>query len=281
MPGALVRMTPPISPYTPVLAGATTLPTGVVASATPATSTIATSSGQNDGGLFEVKLHDERWLPFEGQGAISQWQLTLDQRDNAFDLSTVTDVILHVRYTARNAGGNPDAVRAALKPTDPRYVLISVRNTFGDDYFTFFNPTDPTSTTQTLTLPLTDALFPFSNLGAPKLQSITVLVMPTTAQPIGTTLATTFGPTAPGSALPIITVADSSGNPVAAMSSAELAFTPAVAAETLVLSLPSSGVPAPTVPPAPPSLGVQVGGITRLDQNQIDDVLLVIKYGLG
>jgi len=281
MPGALVRMTPPISPYTPVPAGATTLPTGVGASATPATSTIATSSGQNDAGLFEVNLRDERWLPFEGQGAISQWQLTLDQRDNAFDLSTVTDVILHVRYTARNAGGDPNAVRAALKPTDPRYVLISVRNTFGDDYFTFFNPTDPTSTTQTLALPLTEALFPFSNLGAPKLQSISVLVMPTTPQPIGTTLASTFGPSAPGSALPVITVADSSGNPVAAMSSAELAFTPAVAVETLLLSLPSSGVPAPTVPPAPPSLGVQVGGITRLDQNQIDDVLLVIKYGLG
>ena len=61
------------------------------------------AAGKNDAGLFEVNLRDERWLPFEGQGAISTWNLVLDPRDNNFDFSTVTDVILHVRYT-RAAG---------------------------------------------------------------------------------------------------------------------------------------------------------------------------------
>jgi hypothetical protein len=39
------------------------------------TSTIVTSSGQNDAGLFEVNFRDERWLPFEGRGAVSTWNL--------------------------------------------------------------------------------------------------------------------------------------------------------------------------------------------------------------
>ena len=38
---------------------------------------IVTSSGQNDSGLFETNLRDERYLPFEGSGAISEWQLAL------------------------------------------------------------------------------------------------------------------------------------------------------------------------------------------------------------
>ena len=36
---------------------------------------IATSTGQNDAGLFELNFRDERYLPFEGAGAISQWRL--------------------------------------------------------------------------------------------------------------------------------------------------------------------------------------------------------------
>jgi hypothetical protein len=38
---------------------------------------IVTSSGQNDSGLFETNLRDERYLPFEGSGAVSEWQLQL------------------------------------------------------------------------------------------------------------------------------------------------------------------------------------------------------------
>ena len=79
-----------------------------------------------------MNLRDERWLPFEGQGAVSTWTLELDPRDNNFDISTITDVVLHVRYTARSAGGDPQAVRQALKPSDPRQFLLSVRSSFGD-----------------------------------------------------------------------------------------------------------------------------------------------------
>jgi hypothetical protein len=65
---------------------------------------IVTSSAQNDSGLFDVNLRDERFLPFENAGAISTWRLELPSELRQFDYHTITDVILHIRYTAREGG---------------------------------------------------------------------------------------------------------------------------------------------------------------------------------
>ena len=66
---------------------------------------IVTSGAQNDPGLFELILRDERYLPFEGAGAISSWRLELPSRIRQIDYDTISDVVLHVRYTARDGGG--------------------------------------------------------------------------------------------------------------------------------------------------------------------------------
>lgn len=71
---------------------------------------IVTSSAQNDSGMFETNLRDERYLPFEGSGVISEWQLELPANPSKgeprqFDYDTISDVILHMRYTAREGGG--------------------------------------------------------------------------------------------------------------------------------------------------------------------------------
>lgn len=65
---------------------------------------IVTSSGTNDSGLFEVNLRDERYLPFEGRGAVSEWQVELPAGVRQFDYDTITDLLIHVRYTARDGG---------------------------------------------------------------------------------------------------------------------------------------------------------------------------------
>ncbi len=65
---------------------------------------IATSSGQNDSGLFELSFRDERYLPFEYLGAVSRWRIELPPENNYFDLDTVTDLVLHLNYTARDGG---------------------------------------------------------------------------------------------------------------------------------------------------------------------------------
>lgn len=66
---------------------------------------IATSTAQNDFGLFELNFRDDRYLPFEGAGAISQWHLQLPSGVTPFDFSTISDVIMHLKYTSREGGG--------------------------------------------------------------------------------------------------------------------------------------------------------------------------------
>jgi hypothetical protein len=89
----------------------------------PVTS-IATSSGQNDSGLFELNFRDERYLPFEGAGAASEWRLALpDVSIRQFDYAAISDAILHIRYTARDGGTDARdkvsaSMAAALKTAD-------------------------------------------------------------------------------------------------------------------------------------------------------------------
>jgi hypothetical protein len=105
---------------------------------------IVTSTGQNDSGLFETNLRDERYLPFEGAGAISQWQLSIPSEVRQFDPETVADVILHLRYTAREGGQQlrnaavadlKDAIGAATALGSLR--LLSVRHDFPTEWARF------------------------------------------------------------------------------------------------------------------------------------------------
>lgn len=65
---------------------------------------IATSSGTSDAGMFDPAGHDDRLLPFEGAGAISSWQISLPAQLRSFDYASIADVIVHIRYTARDGG---------------------------------------------------------------------------------------------------------------------------------------------------------------------------------
>lgn len=65
---------------------------------------ICTSTGVNDYGLFELNLRDDRYLPFEYAGAISSWSLTMPKIFRQFNYNSISDVIFHVRYTAREGG---------------------------------------------------------------------------------------------------------------------------------------------------------------------------------
>lgn len=65
---------------------------------------IVTSSAQNDSGVFELNFRDERYLPFEGAGAISTWILELPSTIRQFDYTSISDALLHVKYTAKNGG---------------------------------------------------------------------------------------------------------------------------------------------------------------------------------
>jgi hypothetical protein len=65
---------------------------------------IAISRGMDDHGVLSFDSRDERYLPFEGTGAVSKWTLTMPAATNRFDFDAITDVILTLGYTALDGG---------------------------------------------------------------------------------------------------------------------------------------------------------------------------------
>jgi len=127
---------------------------------------VVTSSVQMDSGLFETNLHDERYLPFEYSGVISQWQLTIPADVPQFDFDTISDVILHIRYTAREGGqALKSAALANLKKkigaaqTVGSMLLFSMRHEFPSDWAKFKSAAS--GTTAALSFTLLPQHFPF------------------------------------------------------------------------------------------------------------------------
>jgi hypothetical protein len=131
---------------------------------------VTTSHAQNDSGLFELNFRDERYLPFEGAGAVSQWRIEMPKECNRFDFNTISDVVLHVKYTARDGGETlkTSALAAAVGPTRTRprtsTRLFSARHEFANDWFRFLHAPE-TATGQTLNLDLKPEHFPFNFKG--------------------------------------------------------------------------------------------------------------------
>jgi len=133
---------------------------------------IVTSSAQNDSGLFETNLHDERYLPFENSGVVSEWQLELPANMRQFDYDTISDVILHLRYTAREGGGllkngAVDNLMTRIKEAQAAgsVRLFSMRHEFPTDWAKFKSATVDLSADPNilagLTLNLRDEHYPF------------------------------------------------------------------------------------------------------------------------
>ncbi|MCA9702172.1 MAG: hypothetical protein KC431_31915, partial [Myxococcales bacterium] len=79
---------------------------------------IATSSGRDSTGLFEPSLEGPRYLPFEGAGAISTWRVDLPADFRQFDYESIGDLLLTIRYTAREGGSTQaQAALASLAST--------------------------------------------------------------------------------------------------------------------------------------------------------------------
>ncbi|VWB16435.1 hypothetical protein BLA23254_00616 [Burkholderia lata] len=84
--------------------GSATPDTSVLRANWRASQKVALSTGLSDTGTFQDELNDERYMPFEGTGAISSWRLEMPLDTNRIDYSTLTDVIIRLRYTAQDGG---------------------------------------------------------------------------------------------------------------------------------------------------------------------------------
>ncbi|WP_211441256.1 Tc toxin subunit A-related protein [Collimonas humicola] len=134
---------------------------------------IATSSGRNDAGLFELNFHDERHLPFEFFGAVSCWRIEMPPENNYFDMDSLTDLVLHMNYTAREGG---TSLRAAASDSARRklpgngWILIDLRKDYPDAW-ELFQRRPPQhreggrgaeqARERSMRLPLSRKLFPF------------------------------------------------------------------------------------------------------------------------
>lgn len=91
---------------------------------------ICTSSGQQDGGVFEMSLNDPRYLPFERHGVIGTWTLKLTSPYPKWDRESIADVVLHLRYTARV--GDSSFLSAVTGGIDTEFAALPSAST-GDD----------------------------------------------------------------------------------------------------------------------------------------------------
>ncbi len=138
------------------------------------TSSIATSTAQGDNGMFEFSFKDGRFLPFEGAGAISTWTLHLPNDFRSFDYDTISDVVLHMKYTARPGG---DAFKSQVDESlsqavdawvstladsqTPLTRLFSLRREFSAQLYRFLHPASPGDTTCRTTLEIEKRHFPY------------------------------------------------------------------------------------------------------------------------
>lgn len=138
-----------------------------------ATRAIATSTGQNDSGLFELNLRDERFLPFEGEGVESMWELTINKEFAQFDLNTISEVVLHILYSARDGGEqlrvaaleSLENLKTAMSTLEgeplPLTRLFSVRHEFPTAWARFKSQTPQSGQRFALTLQLRPEHYPF------------------------------------------------------------------------------------------------------------------------
>ncbi|NEQ65195.1 MAG: hypothetical protein F6K21_06795 [Symploca sp. SIO2D2] len=68
-------------------------------------------------GMFELNFGDERYLPFEGTGAVSNWRLELNGKKGSYNPSALLDVTIKLRYNAQQGGSRfANEVKGLLKP---------------------------------------------------------------------------------------------------------------------------------------------------------------------
>jgi hypothetical protein len=108
---------------------------------------IVLGNAQDDPGLFLTQissnLSDQRYVPFEGAGAISSWHLEVPAENNDIDLAAVGDIVIHLYYTALDGG---DTFKQAVQADNAQNLptqgakVFSALNDFSAPAATAANP---------------------------------------------------------------------------------------------------------------------------------------------
>lgn len=106
---------------------------------------ISLSGALNDSGTFEFNPRDERYLPFEGGGAISDWRIELPSTIRAFNYDTISDVLLTIGYTAEDGDRQSAEEDLVQEVTDHAtnhglFRLVSLKHEFPNTYHDLLHP---------------------------------------------------------------------------------------------------------------------------------------------
>lgn len=231
---------------------------------------VATSTAQGDAGVFELSFRDERYLPFEGAGAISSWKLELPAHFHQFDYSTINDVILNISYSALSDGLLRDKVedvnealqgslKAWLKETTLTRVF-SLRQDFSAEFVRLLK--SPAGTA--VPIEISDRFFPIFLRGL----GLTVSKARLAASTADGVTSTGLKLEADGAPLGALAEDASLGGLHATDASAPFGTTlPA----KLALAVTAAGAVAPDQQPGVPAT-------TTVDERKLLDLLLVIDY---
>lgn len=236
------------------------------------TTIIATSTAQNDAGVYQLNFRDDRYMPFEGAGAISSWKLSLPKNFRQFDYNTINDIIIHVSYTAEYDESFRDKVEAdndAIEGTlinilknNPLSRTFSLRQEFSNTYHRLTEQ----AVNNPVMLKIENKHFPLfmngRNLEITKANLI--LVTPNNQTASGVTISinavqqTGFAKDLEFGNLFVKNL----GN----------LFNSGILSE-LTIAIPAGGDLAPTAP--------SVGQVSAIDTEKLEDIILYVEYKIG
>ena len=120
---------------------------------------------ETNNGLFELRFDDERYLPFEGTGAVSNWRLELNGKKGSYNVNELLDITINLKYTAEQGGqAFAKAVKGMLKPY-PTVRLFNMNDDFPNQWKEFLD-----SESNELVLRFNREMFP--NMGSSKISGI-------------------------------------------------------------------------------------------------------------
>ena len=157
---------------------------------------IATSHAQNDSGMFEFSFRDERYLPFEGAGAVSTWKIELPAAYAQFDYNSISDVILHVNYSALDEGSMKDAAVTtvtSLLSNAGFGAAFSVAQQYSNSWFAYSSSFSNSSNAAPLKISLGANQFPYFCKGQKiVIDSLGVYLRSKSSLPAGHTLHVSY-----------------------------------------------------------------------------------------
>ncbi|MGZ8157189.1 MAG: Tc toxin subunit A-related protein [Methylobacter sp.] len=124
---------------------------------------IAISKGLDDTGMFVLNFNDDRYLPFEGAGAVSTWTLNLPPETNKINFDSISDVIINIKYTAKDGGDAFASQVKAIYPNLPdstgdylKAKTFDLKQAFPGSWRQLFSTPPDTNGQQSISFPLTD-----------------------------------------------------------------------------------------------------------------------------